>query len=84
MLRAAYRFERSEILEAFRALLMLDAVLCSTRSSVKRALDLYEQGFDFADALHLMFSDGYTMKTFDRKFCRLAQKAGYEVSEPDS
>lgn len=44
--------------------------------AVRRALDFYLAGADFADAMHLASSDDCVMHTFDRAFCRSAIKKG--------
>ena len=40
------------------------------------AIEWYEAGCDFADALHLASSGATTMHTFDRAFCKAARDAG--------
>jgi hypothetical protein len=43
------------------------------RSAVNRALALYDQGFDFGDALHLVSSgDTDRFATFDQPFAKKA------------
>jgi hypothetical protein len=43
---------------------------------VERALGWYEQGADFADALHLAACDGAEMQAFDDRFCKQARDSG--------
>jgi predicted nucleic-acid-binding protein len=43
--------------------------------ALRRALDLYIQGLDFADALHLALSEGSEeLATFDKAFARQSSK----------
>lgn len=45
--------------------------------ALRRALDGYAQGMDFADALHLALSHGCDeLATFDKAFARKAGKLG--------
>lgn len=40
------------------------------------ALDWYELGADFADALHLAVCGTAVMHTFDKDFCKTAREVG--------
>jgi len=82
VLRAVYRVPSGEIHSAFSKLLGLAGVVAPDKSMLKRALAAYEAGFDFADALHLLRSEGYEMKTFDADFAKKARKAGHLASTP--
>ena len=42
--------------------------------TVLRALDWFEQGADFADALHLAACDGTQTHTFDERYCKQARQ----------
>ncbi len=74
VLRTGYRVAPEILAAAIRALLGLSNVTMEDRSAVGQALDWYDSGFDFADALHLASSARATgFATFDRKFERLAR-----------
>jgi len=64
------------LLKFFKALLEADDTEVEAAEAVGNALDWYEQGADFADALHLAASGSSVMHTFDREFCRAAREAG--------
>ena len=76
VLRAVYMKSRDEILEFFRALLEIDNTEVEDSTQVGYALDWYEQGSDFADALHLAVCGSAVMHTFDKGFCKTAREAG--------
>jgi len=76
VLRARYKVTPTELLKFFRALLEADDTEVEAAEAVGNALDWYEQGADFADALHLAASGSAVMHTFDREFCRAAREAG--------
>lgn len=79
VLRSIYRFTSTEIVDAFRTFAGMPTVTIEDADIVSTALELLLQGMDFADALHLLKTrhcEGFT--TFDRKFVKLAQKAGFE------
>lgn len=56
VLRTRYRFDRAVIARGLRQLLGIPGVEVDEAETTARALDLHEQGFDFADALHLASS----------------------------
>ena len=76
VLRACYKKAPAELLTFFRALLEADDTVVETAEAVGNALDWYEQGADFADALHLAACGSAVMHTFDREFCKAAREAG--------
>ena len=79
VLRSTYEYRGSEIAHAMRSFAGLPTVTVEDEAVVAAALDLAENGMDFADALHLGRSahcEGFA--TFDRKFVRAAKAAGYE------
>jgi predicted nucleic-acid-binding protein len=82
VLRAVYGFSREEISRAFRALVALPTVALDDRMLVMQVLDSYDEGFDFADALHYARSAGLEMKTFDRKFLNRGKKRHWKISPP--
>lgn len=81
VLRSAYGYERAEVVRALRAFGGLPTVTIEDAAMVASALDLAEKGTDFADALHLgkgSACEGFL--TFDLKFIRAAQAAGYTAA----
>ena len=82
VLRAVYGFSREDISKAFRALLRLPAVTMDDRAAVLQVLDWYDEGIDFADALHYIRSAGLELKTFDRKFLNKGQRLHLKISPP--
>jgi predicted nucleic-acid-binding protein len=76
VLRTGYGFAPSAISAALRGILGLSNVSAEDEASVTRALAWHDQGFDFADALHLAScdkADGFA--TFDRTLQRRARSA---------
>ncbi|MCK9991226.1 MAG: hypothetical protein RugAbin2_02240 [Rugosibacter sp.] len=76
VLRARYKKTAPELLPFFRALLETDNTVIDAAEEVSNALDWYEQGADFADALHLAACGTAVMHTFDCNFCKAAREAG--------
>ncbi len=75
VLRSAYGFGAGDILIFFRALLGLPGVSVGATVQLAAALNGYEQGLDFADALHLAVSaDAETFATFDTQLLRRARR----------
>lgn len=74
VLRHTYGLTRPDILRGLSAVLGMQRVLAEDSLEVGAALDLYERGLDFADALHLAAS-GHAQRfaTFDAKFARRAK-----------
>ncbi len=84
VLRRTYGLRPTEIVLGLRGLLGLSEFEFAAADSVALALDWYEQGMDFADALHLS-SARYCagLATFDRDFIRTAARIGAgRVAEP--
>ena len=82
VLRAVYTVARAEIHAAFTKLLGLGQVSVPDRSVLRQVLACYAAGFDFADAWHLIRSEGQEMKTFDKGFMKKARRAGHAASSP--
>jgi predicted nucleic-acid-binding protein len=75
VLRGAYGIAGADIAAAFRRLLGLAGVAAEDAPAVARALDWYEGGLDFADALHLASSDrAGRFATFDRALIRRVKR----------
>ena len=81
VLRYTYGFERTAIFEGLRKLTQLPQVMFSDPDQVASALDLYEKGIDFADALHVADSRGVnSFVTFDQALCKKAKKLNLPVN----
>ena len=76
VLRGAYALDRPDILRSFEALLSVRNINFERQSDIQLALQYYQLGFDFADALHHARTSGCkALATFDQKFKKLATKA---------
>lgn len=82
VLRAVYDFSRAEISLAIRSLLRLANVTLDDRAVVFQVLDWFDEGFDFADALHYARSAGLELKTFDKKFLSKTRRHQLNVTPP--
>ncbi len=85
VLRGAYRLPRQAIISALRGLLQIRQLHLEQEEQVVQALDWYAQGLDFADALHLLRSEGCSaLISFDRAFGGQAGQLGLNpaVREP--
>jgi predicted nucleic-acid-binding protein len=75
VLRGAYRLAPGAIASSFRKLLGVPKVAAENAEAIAQAIEWYEQGLDFADALHLAFARGAeALATFDRRLARRAQR----------
>jgi predicted nucleic acid-binding protein len=80
VLRSTYGYAAAQIARALRSFAGLPTVTVEDGAMLATALDLVEQGMDFADALHLTRSahcDGFA--SFDRKFVKAATAAGFDT-----
>ena len=76
VLRGAYALGKPEILRSFEALLSVRNINFERQADIQLALQYYQLGFDFADALHHAGTTGCkALATFDQKFKKLATKA---------
>ncbi|MGB1128379.1 MAG: type II toxin-antitoxin system VapC family toxin [Opitutales bacterium] len=82
VMRAVYEVDRKVIAAAYRALLRMETVLFPDAGIFRQVITCFEAGFDFADAMHLVRSEGYPMKTFDRDLMKQATAHGYKTSSP--
>lgn len=79
VLRSTYGYRPKEVANALRSFAGLPRVTVEDGAIVAAALDLAGKGMDFADALHLgKAAHCGGMATFDRKFVKAANAAGYE------
>jgi predicted nucleic-acid-binding protein len=76
VLRSVYKKTSDEIHAFFRALLAVDNTEIENAIEVGYALDWYELGADFADALHLAVCGSAVLHTFDKGFCKTAREVG--------
>ena len=73
VLRSVYRLGAPEVSRLLREFAGLPTVTTEDAWAVASALDDFERGMDFADALHLASAAGCeAMVTFDRRFAKLA------------
>lgn len=78
VLRSTYGYRPADVARALRAFAGLPTVTIEDAPIVAAALDLAENGMDFADALHLGKSTHCEgMATFDRKLVKAAKAAGF-------
>ena len=76
VLRSLYDFPTQRLAGALRALAGLGAVFLEDEHAVANALEWYEHGLDFAEALHLACAgNAKQFATFDRKLARQARHA---------
>ncbi|WP_296812196.1 type II toxin-antitoxin system VapC family toxin [Thiocapsa sp.] len=76
VLRAFYRFDAAQVIQVMKHLLGLPNVNVEEVDRIAAALELLEQGLDFADALHLAGNRHCeALYTFDdRRFARRARR----------
>ena len=73
VMRGFYALPRKDIERVFEALCGLENVQIENRSSVLAALNGYQRGLDFADALHLASAASCTaLLSFDRRLKKMA------------
>lgn len=77
VMRGFYALSRKDIQRVFESLCGLQNVQIENRSSVLAALNAYQRGLDFADALHLARADSCSaFLSFDRRLKKGANAAG--------
>lgn len=82
VLRAVYELPADSIRRAMLHILGLPMVVAEQPEQLALALDYYERGLDFADALHLVASpDACRFHTFDRKLVKAASSLGLPVED---
>lgn len=75
VLRFSYELPQEVILQALRNIVGLPNVMVEQQREIVEALDGFEQGLDFADALHLAGSRrAGRFATFDKKLIKRAGK----------
>jgi predicted nucleic-acid-binding protein len=81
VMRGFYKLPPSEIARVMQALASIEHVSIEDRGAVLVALDAFDQGLDFADALHLARSArAAAFRTFDRRLVKRAQ--GLAITPP--
>lgn len=77
VLRSPYKLSVETVAEAFDRLLQVRNLHFEREPSIRRAIELYRDGLDFADALHHTASDGCdAFATFNAGFIAKAASAG--------
>jgi predicted nucleic-acid-binding protein len=82
VLRAVYAQSPDAVEKALRHLLGLPNVQAEAPEQIAATLDLYQNGLDFADALHLCSGEVDAFYTFDRAFISRAKIQGTQVLAP--
>ena len=76
VLSSVYELDRKAVAHSLRRFLGVPTVTAEAAGRVEQALSWYEEGFDFADALHLASASeagAERLATFDAKFRRRAE-----------
>ena len=77
VMRGFYAIPRRSVVRALRALAGIEHIAIEDRDAVLAAVDAFEGGLDFADALHLMRSSRASVfATFDRKLAQRSKSLG--------
>lgn len=77
VMRGFYELSREDIQNVFQSLCGLENVMIEDREIVLSALTAYQQGLDFADALHLARSGRCrAFLTFDQRLQKRAKAVG--------
>ena len=74
VMRGFYALARRDIVRVMRALAGIEHITIEDRAAVLAALDAFDAGLDFADALHVASSSrAASFATFDRRLAKRAQ-----------
>lgn len=88
VLRYAYKFQSSQIVDALRGLCGLQNVTVEKANVVELALRWYEKGVDLADAIHMASSleenRNNMFVTFDKKLIKKGSMLEVDVKHPES
>ncbi len=77
VMRGFYALPRKDIVRVVRALAGIEHVTLEDRDAVLGAVEAFDSGLDFADALHLARSSrASAFTTFDRQMAKRASKLG--------
>jgi predicted nucleic-acid-binding protein len=74
VMRGFYELPRRDISRVLRALTSIEHISLEDRNAVLAAVDAFDKGLDFADALHMARSSRASgFATFDRRLARRAK-----------
>jgi predicted nucleic-acid-binding protein len=74
VMRGFYELPAKEVARVMRALASIEHVTLEDRDAVLVAIDAFDKGMDFADALHLARSSrAFRFATFDRRLAKRAK-----------
>lgn len=80
VLRGFYELPAKDISRVLRALASIEHVTLEDRDAVLAAIDAFNRGLDFADALHLARSSRASgFATFDRRLVKRARNLGLSL-----
>ena len=80
VMRGFYAFSPRDISRVLRALASIEHITLEDRDAVLVALDAFDKGLDFADALHISRSLRATgFATFDRQLAKRARRVELET-----
>lgn len=80
VLRGFYELPMKDVCRVFRALAGIEHITIEDRAAVLAAIDAFDRGLDFADALHVARSSRASgFATFDRRLVRRATNLGLPV-----
>jgi predicted nucleic-acid-binding protein len=83
VLRSGYDFDRAKMRQVFADLQGLPNLDIEDEAAVRRAVELFGKGLDFADSLHLASAGERRFVTFDRRLQRAARRLALgDISEP--
>lgn len=81
VLGSNFRLSRQTVVELLQRVVDLENFVVLDVDRVKRAIDGFARGMDFADAMHVsLMGEGETFLTFDKDLARLAPKHMNSVS----
>lgn len=81
VMRGFYEMRPRDVSRVMRALAGIEHITLEDRNAVLSALDAFDAGLDFADALHVTRSSrAATFATFDRKLARKAKTTGLSLA----
>ena len=74
VMRGFYELPAKDVLRVLRALASIEHITLEDRDAVLMAVDAFDKGLDFADALHMARSSRASgVATFDRRLARRAK-----------
>jgi predicted nucleic-acid-binding protein len=81
VMRGFYKLPAKEISRVLRALASVEHITLEDRAAVLVAVDAFDKGLDFADALHLALSSRAAgFATFDKRLAKQAK--GFALTPP--